>query len=61
MTDDRHRFDELCDFMQENYFTIEDMLAIICANLCRNPEKEFETKMLVGGHEFEIKIVKKGI
>lgn len=59
--DDRHRFDELCDFMETHEFTIEDMLAIICANLCRNPEKEFETKMLVGGHEFEIKIVKKGI
>lgn len=61
MSDDRHRFDELCDFMDTHEFTIEDMLAIICANLCRNPEKKFETKMLVGGHVFRIKITKKGI
>ena len=61
MSDDRHRFDELCDFMDDHEFTIEDMLAIICANLCNHKERYFGTEMLVGGHEFKIRIVKEGI
>lgn len=53
------KWEELLEFLDENEFYIADMLACVCANLCRNNAKEYQTRLLVGGNEFTIRIEKK--
>ena len=57
--DNRERFDLLADFMDEHEFTVSDFLAVVCANLSGYPQNEFETELMVAGHEFKIRINKK--
>lgn len=57
-TIDNEEWEELLDFLDERKFYIEDMLACICANLCRNKAKQFTTKLKIGGYDFRIRIEK---
>lgn len=52
-------WDKLEKFMDENYFERGDFLACVCASLLREPFKNYETSLMVGGAEFEIKIERK--
>lgn len=56
--EDRHRFDELGEFLDKHEFSIEDMLAVVCAHLLRYKDKKFNTEMMVGGQLFNININK---
>ncbi len=47
-------WEKLYTFMDENEFSCGDFCACICANLLRNPDKDFYTRIMVGGQEFEI-------
>lgn len=58
MKDDRKRFDDLCDFLDTHEFSVEDMLAVVCAHLLRYKDKKFNTEMMVGGQLFKIDIKK---
>ena len=50
-------WNKLAEFLDNNYFTNLDMLAVICANLLREPpEKEYKTKLMIQGIEFKISI-----
>lgn len=50
-------WNKLSEFLDNNYFTNLDMLAVICANLLREPpEKEYKTKLMIQGIEFKISI-----
>lgn len=52
-------WDKLYDFMDKENFSRADFLACVCASLLREPEKEFETELGIGGIKFEININKK--
>ena len=52
-------WEDLCDFLDEKEFYIEDMLACICASLDRNGAKEYKTRLMVAGVEYEIEINEK--
>lgn len=52
-------WDKMLKFIDENPFYIEDMLALVCANLLKSPENVYETQNMVGGHEFKIRIERK--
>jgi len=51
-------WDKLADFIDENDFSQADMLAVICASLLREPEKNFCTTLMVAGENFFIQIKK---
>ncbi len=51
-------WNKLYKFMDENYFSNADFIACICANLCRQEGKKFETSLLVGGQVFKISFIK---
>lgn len=57
--DDRARFDDLAEFMDDHEFTVSDFLACVCANLSKYQEKNFETELLVAGYKFKIRIDRK--
>ena len=52
-------WDKLYDFMDKENFSRADFLACVCASLLREPDKEFETRLMIQGVEFEINIRKK--
>lgn len=51
-------WDKLLTFMDNNPFSIADMLAVICANLVKEKDKNFRTTLNVGGENFFIQIKK---
>jgi hypothetical protein len=51
-------WDKLCNFMDENEFTCNDFLAVICANLLKYEDKHFDTEMMLEGVRFRINIEK---
>ena len=55
----KEAFDRLGDFVEQNNLSCSDLLAVVCARIANYPQKEFETKLLVAGVKFEIKIEKK--
>lgn len=57
--DDRARFDDLAEFMDDHEFTVSDFLACVYANLSKYQEKNFETELLVAGYKFKIRIDRK--
>ena len=52
-------WDKLYDFMDKENFTRLDFLACICASLLREPDNEFDTRLMIQGVEFNINIRKK--
>mgnify|MGYP007072988351 CR=1 FL=1 len=55
----KERFDDLGEYSEKNGFSCADFLAVVCARLAGYPQREFETELMVAGHEFKIKITKK--
>ena len=55
----KENFDLLADFMDDHEFTASDFLACVCAKISGYPQSEFTTKLMVAGHEFDIKIIKR--
>lgn len=55
----KENFDLLADFMDNHNFSCSDFLAVVCVKLSGYPQNEFETKLMVAGHEFKIRIEKK--
>lgn len=55
----KEAFDRLGDFVEQNSLSCSDLLAVVCAHIANYPQKEFVTKLMVAGIEFEIKIEKK--
>lgn len=55
----KENFDLLADFMDDHEFTVSDFLACVCAKISGYPQSEFTTKLMVAGHEFDIKIIKR--
>lgn len=55
----KERFDDLGEYSEKNGFSCSDFLAVVCARLAGYPQREFETELMVAGHEFKIKITKK--
>lgn len=55
----KENFDLLADFMDEHNLNCSDFLAVVCAKLLGYPQNEVETKLMVVGHEFKIRIEKK--
>ena len=51
-------WDKLLTFMDNNPFSIADLLAVICANLAKEKDKNFCTTLNVGGENFFIQIKK---
>lgn len=51
-------WEKLADFIDENDFTRADMLAVVCASLLREPEKNFCTTLMIQGEKFFIQIKK---
>lgn len=49
-------WEDLCDFLDEKEFYIEDMLACICASLDRNGAKEYEASIKINGEIFRVRI-----
>lgn len=59
-TDDTNdKWEELGEFLDGNEFYIADMLACVCAGLLRNDVKEYKTRLMVAGVEYEIEISEK--
>lgn len=54
------RWEELFEILDSKEFSTLDMLACVCAVLCRQPYQEFETTIMAGGYVFDINIKKKG-
>ena len=52
-------WDKLCDFIDNNNFSTLDALALVCAHLVAYKQKHFDTRLMAGGVEFDIKITKK--
>lgn len=52
-------WDKLYDFMDKESFTRLDFLACVCASLLREPDNEFDTRLMIQGVEFEINIRRK--
>lgn len=52
-------WDKLYDFMDKESFTRLDLLACVCASLLREPDSEFDTRLMIQGVEFGINIRKK--
>lgn len=57
---DNPSWEELYEFLDKNEFSVLDMLACVCANLCNYTDTEFNTEIMCGGHKFQINIEKKG-
>lgn len=55
----KEEFDKLVDFMEENNFSCSDFLACVCANIAHLPQKEFNTKLMVAGYEWDITLKKR--
>lgn len=55
----KENFELLADFMNEHNLSCSDFLAVVCAKLLGYPQNEVETKLMVAGHEFKIRIEKK--
>ena len=51
-------WDKLCNFMDENEFTCNDFLAVICSNLLKYEDKHFDTEIMLQGVRFKINIEK---
>lgn len=51
-------WNNLYNFMDENEFSCQDFLAVICASLLKYQEKEFNTELMLQGVKFKINIVK---
>ncbi len=51
-------WEKLGDFMDENNFSRADMLAVVCASLLKEPEKNFCTALMIQGEKFFIQIKK---
>lgn len=49
-------WEDLCDFLDEKEFYIEDMLACVCASLDRNGAKEYEANIKINGELFRVRI-----
>ena len=56
---DNPAWEELFNFLDSKSFTVLDMLACVCSNLCRYEDTEFKTELMCGGCEFKVKIEKK--
>ena len=52
-------WDKLYDFMDKENFSRADFLACVCASLLREPDSEFDTRLMIQGVEFGINIRKK--
>ena len=52
-------WEQLFELLDTNKFTCADMCACICATLLRYDDNIFETELICGGHEFNIKIERK--
>jgi hypothetical protein len=57
---DNPAWEELYNLLDSKGFSVLDMLACVCSNLCHYPDGEFSTELMCGGNEFKIKIEKKG-
>lgn len=53
---DSEDWEDLCDFLDEKEFYIEDMLACVCASLERNGAKEYEASIKINGELFRVRI-----
>lgn len=51
-------WENLYNFMDENEFSCQDFLAVICASLLKYEENEFETELMLQGVKFKISITK---
>ena len=51
-------WDKLCNFMDENEFSCQDFLAVICASLLKYNESNFDTELMLQGVKFKINIHK---
>lgn len=51
-------WENLYNFMDENEFTCQDFLAVICASLLKYEENEFETELMLQSVKFKISITK---
>lgn len=56
---DNPAWEELYELLDSKGFSVLDMLACICANLCHYEDSEFKTELMCGGHQFKVKIEKK--
>lgn len=56
---DSEDWEELGEYLEKKGFYIEDMLACVCAGLLRNAVKEYKTRLMVAGVEYEIEISEK--
>ncbi len=54
-------WEQLFDFIDKNNFSCADFLACVCAKLNKisNPDNLFSTEIMVGGHEWDIKLKRK--
>lgn len=57
----KEQWDTLLSFIEQNDFSVQDFLACVCANLLRYTSTYYQTKLSVGGTQFDITIQKKGI
>lgn len=55
---DNPAWEELFDLLDKKGFSVLDMLACVCACLCRYKDTEFNTELMCGGNVFNIKIEK---
>ena len=51
-------WDNLCNFTDENEFTCQDFLAVICASLLKYNVSKFDTGLMLQGVKFKISIAK---
>ncbi len=51
-------WEKLGNSMDENDFSRADMLAVVCASLLKEPEKNFCTTLMIQGEKFFIQIKK---
>lgn len=51
-------WENLYNFMDENEFSCQDFLAVICASLLKYKENNFDTEIMLQGVKFKINIIK---
>lgn len=52
-------WEQLFEMLDTNNFTCADMVACVCATLCRYKDTVFETELMCGGYKWNVKIERK--
>lgn len=61
MTEDLIKWEKLFDFMEDNDFAAEDLLAVVCANISKQGNTEYEASIILANEIFDIRIEKNGL